>query len=462
MKTFVLTAIFCLMIGTCALSQESDEERVQTVIKRLEERLALLTPAFDSSWCRRIKADIAELQKAVSRLAASSGTGTVADAHWRQLATEVEALRAEHEKLRVLINGQETLLASLGDEAAAVALSHDRLGDPSDAITVQPTPPSSTLVTDEPASSKLMLSGFVDGSSYVDHANGANTFGLDQIELDLQKSLSEQWIVRADVEGLNDGAGGIDVGIEQGFLAWQTGRTWNLQITFGKFNAPIGFEALDPVDMFQYSRGLIGTYCTPSNLTGILSKLAAPRLLDWSIYIVNGWDVNADNNKSKTLGTRFALRPLTNLSLGLSAVTGAEQPGNDGSQRSVLDCDVTCNPAAWWLVGGEAILGWETEVLDDAATAQWHGFQLMSQVKFLDRYALTIRGDLLNDAHGNRTGTVQKLNAVCLSPSLAITEGFSALFEARYNWSDHDVFAAANGSSKTSQFVTALELTYAF
>jgi hypothetical protein len=99
----------------------------------------------------------------------------------------------------------------------------------------------------------LNASGFVDGAYFYDgNANPDsgefNAFSLDQVEVDLQKQLGEKGFIRADIEYVNgaDPMNAIDY-IEQGFMQYNFPvNDKTLEVMFGKFNAPIGFELLDP------------------------------------------------------------------------------------------------------------------------------------------------------------------------------------------------------------------------
>ncbi len=462
MKPLLTLLLLVLLLDASVSGQNGNDDGLATAMRQLKESIDRLTPVRDSSWYSRVEADIATLRLEISHLTGTQGKNDTDQSLWLEMASQLAALRSQVQLLEESIDGQRTQLASLGDEAGVVIPLHERISGLADQVEAILKRKASDSLLSKTSPNEVALSGFVDGSNYANFSTGRSTFGLDQVEVDLRKSLSSKTSVRADIEGLNDGVGEIKLGVEQGFMSWRSGDTWSLQFTFGKFNAPIGFEALDPVDMFQYSRGLVGTYCTPSNLTGIMATVSTPKVVDWSMYVVNGWDVNSDNNKGKTLGTRMALHPSADMTVGLSAISGSEIADNSSSRRSVLDGDLTYHLTTWWLMGAEVNLGWESKVLGDTATADWQGLLLMSNVQFLGRYGLTIRGDYLNDADGNRTGTPQELKAVCISPSLKISEGLTTLFEARYDWSNRGVFDAADGAHRKNQVVMAFEFTYAF
>ena len=62
---------------------------------------------------------------------------------------------------------------------------------------------------------------------------------------------------------------------EQGYVTRSRAGSQDLEgnypiLTFGKFNAPIGFELLDAPDMYQYSHSLVFSRGLPTNLTGAM------------------------------------------------------------------------------------------------------------------------------------------------------------------------------------------------
>lgn len=86
----------------------------------------------------------------------------------------------------------------------------------------------------------------------------------------------------------------------------------------------------------------------------------------------------------------------------------------------------------------------------------------MTNVRLTPRVGVTLRGDYLNDRDGNRTGVVQEAKAACISPSYTIAEGFTALVEFRYDWSNIGSFTNADGAPTKGHAATAVEFTYGF
>ena len=306
----------------------------------------------------------------------------------------------------------------------------------------------------------LELSGYVNGSNYSDLTEGKSAFRLDNVALNVERNFRDQAMVQADLRYIDNGTGDFQFDLAQGFLAYKFGKSsWSA--TFGKFNTPMGYELPDAPDMYSYSHSLVYTYGQPVNVTGF--QLAGAHYpFDWRAYLVNGWEVNADNNSGKTIGGRIGITPWEGWNVGLSAISGPERVNNSSSRRTALDCDVTVSALRNWLFGAEFNQGYENKTLPDNRVGRWNGFLFMSKYDFTEKVGLAGRFDYFDDNDGLRTGTAQNRLAFAIAPSLSIIDGLNGLVEFRWDKSDHKVFSGTNGSLKDSKFTGALEFTYGF
>ncbi len=467
----VVALVAPLFIGTTAQAQD-----LGVVLDAMQEIEVDLKALIASESSERQKA-IEQLRADVANLPAGEAAASgIPEAEWAALLNDIEFLKAENLYLRGLVgkNSEQWASAETGypDQSetierlsTAITALNERLEE---AVANRPSGARSTdVAVDHDFVSSIEFSGFVDASDFNDHNSGESSFGLDQVEVDVMKDFSGQASLRADIEYVSDGMGNFDLDLEQGYVTYSFGHHQKWSFSFGKFNAPIGFELLDAPDMYQYSHALVFDNGLPTNLTGIMMSTEFPAIVDWTLYIVNGWDVNTDNNKDKTIGTRIGFTPIDNLNWGVSLISGPELDDDNSRRRTVLDFDLTWNPMDIWTVGGEFNLGMESDAVlnDDGVTwdnGKWNGFLLMSNVALGDRFGLTTRFDFFNDADGLRTGDVHKWKAVCVSPSISIVDGLGGLIELRYDWSNEDVFTGHDGQPKDNSFSSALEFTYGF
>ncbi len=318
----------------------------------------------------------------------------------------------------------------------------------------------------------VSATGFVDAAYFNDgNANPDsgefNGFSLDQVEVDLQRALGDKGFVRADIEYVNgaDPMNAIDY-LEQGYMQYNFPiNDKTLEVTFGKFNAPIGYELLDPVDMFQYSHSEVFTYGLPTNLTGIKGYMSFTDQVDLHAYIVNGWDNNAENNDAITFGGRLGIKPVEKIGLGLSAILGPEAGGKDAKDRTVFDVDVTANITEQLLLGGELNIGSETEVVgvDDAG---WTGFLVMGHYDFNETFGLTGRFGSFDDDRGIRTGVPSEkdmiYSSITIAPTVKLGENMGCLLEIRMDSANEEVWLDSDGKATDARTTAAFEVTYSF
>lgn len=304
------------------------------------------------------------------------------------------------------------------------------------------------------------ITGFVDAAYFHDFNASQGEFGLDQVEIDIIHQASERTMVRADVEWVKDG-NDFAAQVEQAFMAYTASCDWTL--TFGKFNAPIGFELLDAPDMYQYSHSLVFDYGLPTNLTGVAVSRDLTETLDIIAYGCNGWDANTEDNENFTFGGRLGYAAPYGATAGLSAISGKEGEGEAAFTRTVYDVDLGYQTGQWTF-GGEFNLGAVT--MADDAEADWTAFLIMAHYDVNDWFGFTARYDTFDDADGYAFGLVggeaQTRSSITLAPTFVLDDGFGALIELRMDMSDQDAFLDSDGEPTDSSTAVAFEMTYSW
>ena len=306
------------------------------------------------------------------------------------------------------------------------------------------------------------MSGFVDSSYVVDDNADTNTFGLDQVEINITKEIKDWASLRFDLNHSPNGGGAetADAIVEQGYLTITP--PGGISLTFGKFNAPIGFELLDAPDMYQYSHALVFSNGLPTNLTGLMASGALGEMIDFSAYVVNGWDNNPDANKNKTFGGRIGITPMKDVNIGFSAITGDDSAVAD-ENMTVFDIDGTITLLPNLTLGLEFNFGNEDKASTTTTDADWFGYLLMGHYDYSDWGGITVRYDYFDDEDGARLGTANNTQkAITIAPTFVIGEGFGALIEYRHDSSDQNVFTKADGSVTDKNDTFAFEMTYTF
>jgi hypothetical protein len=313
--------------------------------------------------------------------------------------------------------------------------------------------------------SNLKINGFVDASFVYDDNAETNSFSLDKVVLYGAYAPVDYAGLFFDVGFENvdsDGAGVLD----QGYVTLTAPLGSGLTFTLGKFDAPIGYELVDAPDMYQFSHALVFDFGLPTSFTGLKADTTVADMLDITGYVVNGWDVDSDNNKAKTGGGRLGLRPVKGINLGVSYAAGAEQDDDNDNLRQVVDVDLTIDAVENLTIGGELNWGSEEEasLTEPGEDANWFGALAMLHYDFTDWCGFTVRYDYFEDKDGARfeNGLEETRQAITLAPTFTIYDSFGALVEYRYDKSDEDTFEKEDGTFTDDNSTLAVEFTYSF
>ena len=334
---------------------------------------------------------------------------------------------------------------------------------------------------DSAISRLVEISGFVDASYTYNSFEDSNTFGLDQVEIDLSRNLGDIGTLRADLEWVSDGEGGFTLDAEQGYVTLDLGLgrgAWYYPtLTFGKFNAPIGFELLDAPDMYQYSHSVVFGIGLPTNLTGAMLSMDLGGGIDVVVHLTNGWDQNVDTNTNKMIGGRLGYSHDDMGGIGFSAMRGdnvdpLDPPYKSGvlvSNLTVYDIDLTLTPTPRLIIGGEYNNG--KRVRDEFGQAiNWNSYMVMAHYRLTDIMGLTGRYERFNTSNtavlpeGGRAKVGSRTQqALTIAPTFALTDGLGFLMELRRDFSDHYIFADLDSDVRGKSAVNfAFEMTYSF
>lgn len=285
-----------------------------------------------------------------------------------------------------------------------------------------------------PSGPTVVLSGFVDTSlsTYLAPSAAVSSgvqLGLDQVELDVDVTIGSGLRLRVDLqwfpaEGVDTTAGPVAVFdriVEQGFAEWYVdGSERGLFLRAGKWNAPVGFETVDPTGLWQFSQGLLFTRATPANLTGFALGWAGESTTG-QLWVTNDWDT-ASTPKDASLGGRLQQAFGDTATLGLSATFGAfvDDPG-----RLMVDLDLLVELGALRL-GGQFNVGKQGDLTS-------LGFLVSANYASSDRFSLTGRFDWLDR---ELLDSPYKGMSLTLAGLLNLTKGFDLIAEVRADLPD--------------------------
>ena len=322
----------------------------------------------------------------------------------------------------------------------------------------------------------LVVSGFAVGTGSYDRNLAQNGAMASKIGLSFFRPWSDQLYLfvqlTTHLEKADSGAVETHVEIDNLIINWTPARLSALTLAFGRFDAPIGFERDDeplnlvPTTSFTFENA------RPVKFTGLMARYTLNPKISVLGLVANGWDQVADNNSGKTAGLKVQLFPSSGLAVAAGALYGPEEDSTNGSQRTLLTGDATWQPVPRLIVQAEAHHGSQTGV-------KWTGVVGQGFLRVGRSTGLTVRGEVLDDPNGARTGTAQKLSSVTISPWYFYREAQEGVFSnveftsfrlpafsirpaLRIDHSDQPVFEKKDGSLVRSNVTALVELVYLF
>jgi hypothetical protein len=223
------------------------------------------------------------------------------------------------------------------------------------------------------------------------------SFYAYEAELDVTKSFSDRIAASADID-FYDTNHGAEVGLDQLFISFLFPE-WNDAIfTAGKFNAPYGIERRQ---FWQRETGSVSLLfnAQPEDLTGVtLTNRWDNTNLTFHTFVVNGFDVDPDNNQQPSIGMMVEYRPTKCLTLALTNWWGPELPNDNADKMFFTEAQAVWQVTPKLSVSGEFLYG-VSQIPGDHAN--WTGFLvIVDQHLWCDKWRVFLQYSDLNDPYG--------------------------------------------------------------
>jgi len=325
-------------------------------------------------------------------------------------------------------------------------------------------------------STPLTISGFAVGSTGYDKNLSQGSALASKLALSLFRPWSDQLYLFGQLTthlvAADSGPAETAIEIDNLIINWTPAHLSALSLSFGKFDAPIGFERDDeplnlvPTESFTFENA------RPVKFTGLMGRYALSPKVSVLGLVANGWDQDIDNNSGKTGGFKLQVFPSAGLALAGGVLYGPEEDATNASPRTLLSGDATWQPMSKLIIQTEAHHG-------SQAGNTWTGVVGQAFWRFGRSAGLTVRGDVMDDPDGFRTGTGQTLSSLTISPWYFYREAQEGVFSnieftnfrlpafslrpaLRFDHSDQPVFEKKDGSLSQSNVTAVVELVYIF
>jgi hypothetical protein len=274
-------------------------------------------------------------------------------------------------------------------------------------------------------------------------------------------------------------SGGTDFAVQEAYMTYAA--TSKLQVIGGRFVTPEGFEGVDTVNNLNFSEGLLFTVMEPISHTGIKANYTFSDKVNATIGLVNGWNVDPDNNGQKTIMWQVATTPTKQTSWSFQGLYGNEitQPtlaAGDHADTLSLDTVGSYNPTDKLSLNAQ--LNWRetsndpTLVTTDGGktvgTTHATGAGLWASYASMAKATEIIRYEIVSDENGSAifpigsaipfpnetaagTLTNQTVQEFTLTHKYMMTTAMGMRLEYRHDWSNEPSFVRSDGSAVRNQ-----------
>jgi len=322
----------------------------------------------------------------------------------------------------------------------------------------------------------LVVSGFAVGSGTYNRNLAQNSAMASKIGLSLFRPWSDQLYLFAQLTthvAVHDSEPvHTHIEIDNLIINWTPAHLSALSLSFGRFDAPIGFERDDEPLNLVPTTSFTFESARPAKFTGLMARYTLNPKISVLGVVANGWDQEIDNNSGKTAGLKVQTFPSSGLAVAAGAFYGPEEDSTNGSPRTLLTGDATWQPMQRLILQAEAHRGSE-------AGTHWTGVVGQAFWRVGRSTGLTVRGEALDDPDGFATGTSQTLRSLTISPwyfyrqaqegvfsNVEFTDfrlpAFSIRPALRIDHSSQPVFETKDGTLKQSNLTALVELVFLF
>jgi hypothetical protein len=317
-------------------------------------------------------------------------------------------------------------------------------------------------------------------------ANG-NSFSLNTFLLQIAKPVGDSdhygFTVRlrtgTDASTL-PASKGSDFAVQEAYMTYAA--TSKLSVIGGRFVTPEGFEGVDTVNNPNFSEGLLFTVMEPISHTGVKAVYTFNDKVNATLGIVNGWNVDPDNNSQKTIMWQVATTPTKQTSWSFQGLYGNEvtQPTGAGAlaagdHADTLSLDTVAGYNPTDKLSLNAQLNWRqtnddpTVITADGGhavgTTHATGAGLWASYATTSKFTEIVRYEVVSDENGGNvfpggpfgneptagTQTNQTVQEFTLTHKTMLSANMGTRLEYRHDWSNEASFVRSDGSNVRNQ-----------
>lgn len=228
-----------------------------------------------------------------------------------------------------------------------------------------------------------------------------------------------------------------------------------LKLTAGQFGTHIGYEVVESYLNPNYMLGNLFAYGPFYHTGAKLDYSIMDGKIGFMAGAVNGWDLQYDNNKDKTVIGQISLKPTSSITVYLNYAGGNETSAynaaitNVGGMRHIGDLVAQYQVMKGLKVGVNVVYG-ENKESTSVVAKKWGGAAVYISYLLLDGFTLSYRADYFDDRQGARglLGGAQVLGNT-LTGTISMYGGHILIRpEVKYDLANNLVYGAGTDLTK--------------
>jgi hypothetical protein len=260
------------------------------------------------------------------------------------------------------------------------------------------------------------------------------------------------------VNGAEPGGVGIFRNIQQAYLSYLAPVGKGLQIDFGKYVTPHGFELIESKDNWNYSRSLFFTL-NPYYHHGFRLTYPVHDKFSLSFLMHNGYNNTVDNNDRKSFSVQGIFKPTSKITFTQNYTGGPEQNKNNDDNRHLFDGILLYN------INDK--ISFATNyfyAFDRINKARVHAKGIVGYLRITPKegFSFSPRFEVLDDNDGFQSGTVQTLKSLTLTGERVLKGGLITRLEYRRDFSNANTFNKSTGRFVNAQTTLTMGVIYSF
>jgi hypothetical protein len=271
--------------------------------------------------------------------------------------------------------------------------------------------------------------------------------------IDLDYGPTTAWVHSFDPGGVS-----IYQNIQQAYVSYLApAGKGSLQLDFGKFVTPAGYEVIETKDNWNYSRSLLFALAIPYYHLGMRAAYSPNDKVTVTGFLFNGWNNSVDNNGGKSVGLSVTGKPTGALTIIENYIGGPETTGDNTGWRHLSDTVLT------YTVNKPVSFALNYDYGKDQNSNQtWQGVAVYLKFQANDWFALVPRYEYLKDKDAFMTGASQNVQEFTLTAELKHKDGVMMRIEYRGDMADSPYFLKNTSELSKNQNALTVGWVYAF